>query len=148
MNFDEEMARLERKYKELLADDLLSKKQRKDMQELRELLKGHLYDPQFLADWVKSIPFDGTWDKGLDTEVSLHVVGVIASWNDFYYVGYDLVGSMHIVLCNDHYIPADESIKFPEMPKDKLKRKVMAIVYPDDILIMFRTDKNAKKLIE
>jgi hypothetical protein len=148
MNFEEEEARLERKYQSLLKDKSLSAKQKKDIKALRRKLSGSIYDPSFLFDWVREIPFDGVWDEP-DGEVILRVVGVVLGFHDFYYIGYNQDGDLHMMLCNcpDHEALCGREVSFPEYSNKDIKEKIEKSLYEDDKLLIFRTSKKDKELI-
>lgn len=146
MNFEEEEMRLESKYQGLLDTEPLDRRQKKLVKELRKKLEGHLYDPTFLFDWIKNIPFEGIWEGYQDENILLRVVGVLESINDFYYLGYDQAGKLHLVLCNDQYKPTEKNI-FKKVSREGMRKDIRKASYPDDRILIFRPDKHDKDLI-
>lgn len=148
MNWEEEMKKFETRYQEILDSDFLSKKQKQDIKKLKQKLEGHLYDPQFLVDWVTKIPFEGIWEGyGEDQALVLRVVGVLETVNDFYYIGFNQAGKLYLVLCNDHYEETSKNV-FYTISLEDMKNAVWKVVGQNDRVLMFRNDKNDKDLIK
>jgi len=138
--------KLESKYQGLLETEPLDRHQRRLVKELRKKLEGSLYDPTFLFDWVKNIPFEGIWEGYQDKDLLLRVVGVLEGMNDFYYLGYDQAGKLHLVLCNDHY-KLTEKNAFKSVSREDMRKDIRIAAYPDDRILMFRPEKYDKDLI-
>lgn len=148
MDWKEEERIKEAKYNSLMASEGLSKSQKKLVKELKVKLEGNLYDPQFLFDWVKNIPFEGIW-SGYDgkEQLLLQVVGVVESTDDFYYVGFSQEGTLHMVLCNDEYIPTKGNV-FIHVSREDMRRDIKNLISGiSDSLLLFRPEKHDKNLI-
>lgn len=146
MDWKEEEMKLESRYQGLLDTEPLDKNQKRLVKELRKKLEGHLYDPQFLFDWVKNIPFEGIWDGYTDKKLLLRVVGVLDSINDFYYIGYDQKARLHLVLCNDTYSPTEKNT-FLSKSREDMRKDIKNACSEYDRLLLFRPEKHDKELI-
>lgn len=146
MVWKEEEMKLESRYRGLLDTEPLDKNQKRLVKELRKKLEGHLYDPQFLFDWVKNIPFEGIWDGYTDKKLLLRVVGVLEGMNDFYYLGYDQNAKLHLVLCNDTYEQSEKNT-FLSKSREDMRKDIKNACSEYDRLLLFRPEKYDKELI-
>jgi len=149
MSWKEEFEKFETKYGEILASDLLSKAQKEEVKEIKKKLEKHLYDPGFLSQWVREIPFEAVFNKGSkELEVKLWVVAVMHSeeMRDFYYLGFNEGGQLFVELCNDATIDRDvKPSANVEMSLDDMRKKIRTAMFEGDKILLFKPFDNKKQ---
>ena len=149
MKYSDMMDKFIARYNEILDSDLLTKAQKEEVKEIKKKMEGHIYDPSFLSDWVREIPFEATFNKGhKEWEVRLWVVAVMHSeeMRDFYYLGFNEQGQLFVEMCNDATIDRDvKPSAFAEMSIDDMKKKIKTAMFEGDKILLFKPFDNKKQ---
>lgn len=137
MNFRKELERQEKKYSDLILYGKLSYEEREQIIDLHDRLEGHLYDINYLVDFVRDIPSYVKFKDGpYQEDDTLALVGV-ASLDEFVYITFDKNNKMQLYSGCIPYNVVDKSEGgfIPNIPSYKEIKENLCTREGDQILV-------------